>query len=1380
MSILYKLAALYCALLAFALGCGGTVAGDIAVAVEPLQGKQGEDVTLMIRGAGTDFLRHPLHVTFVEGGEGLSLGPVNTDNAERARCSLSIGDDVPPDERHKLQVTTGERAFRFDFRVIEVVESPEAYFDPAGLLQGYQGNNPVRIVGTNTHFREGRTQVDFPEDAKISVIGEVDVNSSTSVNVLIRTAEDSPPGTYPATITTDTERVGTTFTIYSSDVPIMRVAPESILQGSSETVLLTVENMEILEEDLNVAFPYNPGLEVSAVERLSDAAAVAEVSAADDAVIGLTPIRLKSGGKEANSQMRVVPTSSSAPFIRLYPSIVSRGAAGVELQIQGFRTHFVDGLTEVDFDPPGGLSWGDVTVLPAGMDKAIVILDVDGDAPTGTRIVTVTTGEETARGSITVAETSGASVNASPTSAAQGDCDVTLTLSAVGFSFTEGAVVDSLPGSGILIKEENIVSDAQMEVIICVSPTAPTGSTLLMVEDPGRVLGAPFTVAPSEGTPYFTISPPYASIPSQDVTLAFSGTGTEWSAGSFYLAVSDPSISVQSFEVQNDESATALVSIPSWIDARRCVFYIHSSGSITAAWLSLIKKPYRKVTLMSGPLRRGAEEVTVAVQGYGTGFINGLTRAEVLYGSMSEPDDVPEGMRIDGLTVIDSVTAILTYSVYSSSGAGQTALLIATGAEEGFARLEIGAPETEPGIMFHPRYAVAGGEPPTVDVVPQDFDFSVEDEVIVSPASPEIEGLHITDPAFDDGIQKVYFVSTGDLADTSIPIIVRKGTIVEGQSFPFTRVDEPAAFSGLTWWVRKGEASTIEIRDWHVIDLEVNPPDEIDDSEIDGVTIVGMEYIKEDEEEDDERPSRITIDVIVDENAEDDIFWFPIRCEACDENYDWKVAVYAFEALPQADITAPETPFASGSKSVAATISVRGVDVSGETPPGVASVSGNAFVMDSAYPDPDTVEATFDFPISSSRLDSEAFLSMTGTTGGAVRVPLDISAADIQTTEVIPSLISGMIPLDGPRYIGFTVDAGDRILFSLQPEDSEEKISYELVSLAEPADPTGINRFSNTASSYFVVPSGLDDAAGYYVSIGGEEDYGKGYVLSLQAMPWVDEQEVEPNNAISEAQAMQRSGEYLLIKGSLDTEKYDDAFDEDYFFADSIPAGTCGQVVSTGMAPSNFQYPYVELALLDGESEELLDIISGNAAGDGMDPVLCVETEGTYYFRLGGIAGTQSAYYLFLRPDVVVNEVFFDLPEESFVELHCANTGGCSGYLFQVFDMDDGEETASIDIDAFPEDGYLVLGASGDSEHVDLVLPALGFLPAAFCLKACNVSSGQCDAVQVGGDAECGEAAAVLDAGAGAWRRLWHVDTDDNRADFSRSVMSTPGYANHR
>ncbi|MFH1434687.1 MAG: hypothetical protein ABIJ56_03120 [Pseudomonadota bacterium] len=1377
MSTSSRSAALFALLLACAPhGCGGTVvAGDVAVTVEPLQGKQGEELTLMIRGAGTDFLQRPLHVTFVEGGEGLSLGPVNADNADRARCSLSIREDAPPDERHKLQVTTGERAFRFDFRVIEVIKPPKAYFDPAGLLQGYQGNNPVRIVGTNTHFREGRTRVDFPEDAKISMTGEVDVNSPTSANVLIRTAEDSPPGTYPATITTDTERVGTTFTIYSSDVPIMRIEPESILQGSSETVLLTVENMEILEEDLNVAFPYNPGLEVSAVERLSDAAAVAEVSAADDAVIGLTPIRLKSGGKEANSQMRVVPTSSSAPFVRLYPSIVSRGAAGVELQIQGYRTHLVDGVTEVDFDPPGGLSWGDVTVLPAGTDKAIVILDVDGDAPTGTRIVTVTTGEETARGSITVAETSGASVNAGPTSAAQGDCDVTLTLSAVGFSFTEGAVVDSLPGSGILIKEENIVSDAQMEVIICVSPTAPTGSTLLMVQDPERVLGAPFTVAPSEGTPYFTISPPYASIPSQDAALAFSGTGTQWSGDSFSLAVSDPSISVQSFEVENDESATAQVSIPSWIDARRCVFYIYSSGSITAAWLSLIKKPYRNVTLMSGPVSRGAEEETLTVQGVGTGFINGLTRAEVLYGSLGGPEDVPEGMIIDGLTVINSVTAVLTYSVYSSSEPGSIALLFATGAEEGFAMLEISPETAEPPITIWPRSAVAGDDSArtTISLAGDDFEF-VEGEVWVGPASPEIEGLHIPDPSVKDLGQslEILLISTEDMADTSVPIVIEAGMMVFRRHFSFTRTDEPPLFSVLTTDVRKGQEAAIAIQVVGPINLEANPPDEIDDSEIDGVTVSGMEY----------DASQILIDVLIDENAEDDIFWFPIRCEACDETYDWNVAVYAFEALPQADITDPESPFASGSKSVATTISVHGVDISEEMPPDVASVSGNAFVRDSSFLDPDTVEAVFDYPIASSDIESEAFLSMTGTTGGAVRIPLKISAADIQTTEVIPSLISGMIPLDAPRYIGFTVAADDRVLFSLQPEDREEKISYELVSLATPpADPTGINRFSNTASSYFVMPSGPDGDAAYYVSIGGEEDFGKDYVLSLQAMPWADEDEDEGNNDnIATAQPMKIEGEFLLIKGSLETEKYDDAFDVDYYGTGSIRAGTCGQVVSTGMAPSNFQYPYVGMALLDGETEELLESILGNAAGDGMDPVLCTETEGTYYFRLESVAGTQGAYYLFLRPEVVVNELFFDLPDESFVELHCANIGGCGGHLFQVFDMADGEETASVDIDAFPEDGYLVLGESGDSEHVDLVLPALGFLPAAFCLKACNTASGLCDAVQVGGDAECGEGAAVLDPGEAAWQRLWNVDTDDNRADFSRSVMSTPGHANHR
>jgi hypothetical protein len=157
---------------------------------------------------------------------------------------------------------------------------------------------------------------------------------------------------------------------------------------------------------------------------------------------------------------------------------------------------------------------------------------------------------------------------------------------------------------------------------------------------------------------------------------------------------------------------------------------------------------------------------------------------------------------------------------------------------------------------------------------------------------------------------------------------------------------------------------------------------------------------------------------------------------------------------------------------------------------------------------------------------------------------------------------------------------------------------------------------------------------------------------------------------------------------------------------------------------------------------------------------------------------------LFLRPQVVVNELRLNDPEQSFIELHCGNVAGCTGSVLEIFDMTLSvpSRLESMTIDAFPPDGYYVLAAGDLVENHDAVSSVMGALPMRVSFRVCDGSGEVCDAVQAGGTAQPGfcEGDEVLDPWiSDAWQRLWHIDTDVNAEDFVESRLGTPGLPNH-
>ena len=104
---------------------------------------------------------------------------------------------------------------------------------------GQQGQGgPVTIVGQNTHFAQGATQVDF--GAGITVSG-VTVTCPTCLSVQLSVAASAATGPRTVTVTTGTEvvQLASGFTVTAAPPILTSMAPASGRQGQSVTSTIT-------------------------------------------------------------------------------------------------------------------------------------------------------------------------------------------------------------------------------------------------------------------------------------------------------------------------------------------------------------------------------------------------------------------------------------------------------------------------------------------------------------------------------------------------------------------------------------------------------------------------------------------------------------------------------------------------------------------------------------------------------------------------------------------------------------------------------------------------------------------------------------------------------------------------------------------------------------------------------------------------------------------------------------------------------------------------------------------------------------------------------------------------------------------------------------
>lgn len=1336
--------------LILAAGCGeGMSVDEVQVEVSPLTGRQGETLTLFVEGVGTGF--HAARadgdeadpvVAIVGEADGLVLGRVIVDNEHRARIPAYIAPTSTPSGedgggKRRLMVTTAGRSWQFDFEVQASPDLPRILLEPDSGVAGTEGVTVDVLALDDSMTFDDETVVTFTDDSGVHVQAS-ELSGPSHIRLSIRIDEEASPGLSSASVTSRGDVATHPFEIHDAGGTRLWVFPQEAPRGTTQTLNMVVEGMTLAPEDLAVTFPFNPAIHVDSVGWASEGSASCEVTIDEDAPVGAWQMVVSSADQEASSTFRVLPTTNTEPFLKIFPAALEQGAVRRDVFITGVYTHFAEGVSELELAPASGIQVDGFWILDEETQQGVARLGVDEDAPLAPSVITVTTGDEVASGIISVVQPPELVLRVSPSSVTQGDRGalVNVTVEGADLLASTSAELAAPDLSGIHIRSWSVIDAGTAQASLDVSDTAPTGSTLLTLDLEGVQATAPMTVAPSTSYPEFSISPPYLSIPSGEVTVTLTGEATSWVDGETTLMFSEPSIEVRDLTITGPQSATATVVGPPWVAQRRVVAYMASPDEIAASWWTLLPPAHRGIILYPDEIQAG-EDHTVLVVGEETSFVQGLTTA------LLPPTDE---IRVSGVTVYDPDLAMVSISTSADAPAGSWALSLTTGGETALGSLRITAgdlPETlpDPG-------AVVVETPTDVRLVADPASFTSATTVRVG--APGLDGLVTGVPVVvDPSTLDVEVYAYASLAGTVVPLEVTTDlevlrgcvAVVDEASAPHARFTPMAVRPDVT------RTLTVTSLGSPAVDFTIDPPEVTTADAV--VTVVDTAVL-------DASTMEVQIQVgdgsLVTDSA--------VQVQLQGARYLWHLVIPVLDPPPRIQVDAGD-PILAGTVSGTLNLTSRGL---GLADPSLSVASPSPILFAESIESTGATTADLVYHTAVRETDGEAALFvLPQATPWAVGVDLAVQRADVRVVGV-PSTVMETIPAQGPDLVRFTPAADASLALWTLLDGGSTSVPWTMLA------PDGISVTARVpVGGILALPDTVPSR--HHVRVGPDPGAGTSYWLSVAStFSGIDRFEAEPNDSIASARGLSPPGTPAsLLLASLER-----GGDEDFF---QIPSGppTCYQALSTRMTGGTFSSPYLWLSLLDASGAR----ISTASGGPGhMDPIICTDGSGTApYLVVRGLAATAGPYILQPRVPLIISELEHDPFTGPWVEIQGPAGFDVTGWTLQVVDGATGTVRGTVDLavlSTIPDDGLALVVSPSSPAAGDVTSTVLDDMVSPYALRLCHESLGICDRVQVGGTGNHGEGEPLDPADVPAGR-IWDVDTGRNSLDFQPFVSTTGG-----
>jgi RHS repeat-associated protein len=633
------------------------------LSVNPDTGAQGQqNLSVSLTGLNTHFVQGSTSVSF---GSDVLVNSVTVATA----TSLTVVITVPSTATlgaHTVTAMTGSEIASLSngFTVTATVTPPSiTSISPNVVQQGQSG--PLSIVGQNTHFVQGTTQVNLGPGITVT---NVTVTCATCLTAQGSIADTAPTGAHDVTVTTGTEVAVLPggFTVQLSPPIILSFGPTSAQQGQSVPISVTGRFTHFVQGTTQVSL--GAGVTISNIVVSSSTALTAQAAVDPAATTGTRTLTVTTGTEVASVQSVFTVQPATPTLLSIAPNSGNQGQQNLSLTITGQATHFVQGTTAVSLG--GDITINNVTVTNS--TSLTVSVSIASSAATGPRTVTVTTGSEV------VSLTNGFTVGGgpflstiAPGGASQGATNLAVQITGLSTHFVQGTSVASF-GAGITVLSLAVMSPTTATATVNIDVAAALGPRTVTVTTNTEVASAAggFTVIP--GVSGITeINPGGGPQGAQGLSVAVTAQFTHFAQGTT-TANFGSGVTVASLTINSPLTATAIVNVDAAASVGpRDVTFTTGTEVVTAPGgftVSLGSPALVSATPNSG--QQGQVNLNIQVVGQFTHFAQGTSQAN--FGA---------GITINSVTVTNATNLTANVSINANAASGARTVTVTSGPE---------------------------------------------------------------------------------------------------------------------------------------------------------------------------------------------------------------------------------------------------------------------------------------------------------------------------------------------------------------------------------------------------------------------------------------------------------------------------------------------------------------------------------------------------------------------------------------------------------------------------------------------------------------------------------------------------------------------------
>jgi hypothetical protein len=490
---------------------------------------------------------------------------------------------------------------------------------------GNQGQTlDVALTGTNTNFSltPGVSTASFGAGINVN---SLTVTSATTATANITIAADAATASLRTVVvnTLGEQAVGSgIFQVIAATPVLTFVSPASVGQGAAATV--NVSGLFTHFTNATV-FNFGPGVQVNSVNAASGTAAAVQLTVLPTAATGARTVTATSGTEVAQGTGLFSIAAGPATLAAVSPSSGRQNQSGEPVLITGAGTHFTAATPSVSFG--SGITVTQVTVTDD--THLTAILNVDVNASTGARNVTVATGGEiaTLAGGFTVTAGLPVLTGANPAIVHQND-NLAVTVTGLFTHFVPGTTTAGFSSADLSATSVS-VSDATHAVVqVQVSPTATLGTSSITLATGTETAPGTGLLTIVAGLPQLTAVAPNTGAQAATVTLTVTGLYTHFQQGVSQVALGGGGITVGAVTVNGPTQLQVPVTVANGAAAGlRSLTVTTNSETETLAGAFTVLPGAPAISILSPNGGVANSTATVQITGQFTHFVQGTTVA---------------------------------------------------------------------------------------------------------------------------------------------------------------------------------------------------------------------------------------------------------------------------------------------------------------------------------------------------------------------------------------------------------------------------------------------------------------------------------------------------------------------------------------------------------------------------------------------------------------------------------------------------------------------------------------------------------------------------------------------------------------------------------